>query len=304
MGDNCPAGGRVKDAFIIDVQLRDDALRAQLRSWINDCSGLRVGNGQESALIRIWDWAHFLYQKQLGNTISTGVVVISHESDPHREQQVLISGATDYISAPIRFENLKLRLSLHIQRMQYVHQLESLSITDTLTGLYNRRKFEQARDICWRQGIRQQSPCSLLLLDVDHFKSFNDTYGHLAGDQCLRELADAIQAEAVRPHDIAARIGGEEFAVLLPDTPKIGAVHVANRIIERVRKMSILNEHTEIGYVTMSAGVACITPTNKDKIKIWQQRADEALYGAKANGRNQVQAESTAQDIAPSTELF
>jgi diguanylate cyclase (GGDEF)-like protein len=294
----------VKDAFIIDVQLRGEALRAQLRSWIKDCSGLRVGNGQESALICIWDWAHFLYQKQLGNSIPKGVVVISHESDPQREQQVLVSGAIDYISAPIRFENLKLRLSLHIQRMQYVHQLESLSITDTLTGLYNRRKFEQARDICWRQGIRQQSPCSILLLDVDHFKSFNDTYGHLAGDQCLRELAQLIQAEAVRPHDVAARIGGEEFAVLLPDTPKQGALHVANRIIERVRNMKILNEHTEHGFITMSAGVACITPTNKDKLKVWQQRADEALYAAKASGRNQVQAESSAYTMSASTELF
>lgn len=291
----------MKDSFIVDIQIGDDTLRAQLQAWIQDCSGLQVGNGHEQALIRVWDWAHFLYQKQLGNSLPAGVVVVSYESCFEREQKVLVSGAIDYMQAPIRFENLKLKLSLLIQRMQYVHQLESLSITDTLTGLYNRRKFEQARDVCWRQGIRQQSPCSLLLLDVDHFKAFNDTYGHLAGDQCLKELSKVIEAEAVRPHDVAARIGGEEFAVLLPDTPKSGALHVANRIIERVRGLNILNEKTQAGYITVSIGVACITPSNKDKIKNWQQRADDALYSAKAHGRDQVWGEPT-QVTAAATE--
>lgn len=295
----------MKDAFIVEVQIGDETLRAQLRAWIQDCSGLRVGNGDDPTILRIWDWAHYLYQKQLGNSLPSGVVVIAHESNFDNEQKVLVSGAVDYISAPIRFENLKLRLSLHIQRSRYVHQLESLSITDTLTGLFNRRKFEQSRDVCWRQGIRQQSPCSLLLLDVDHFKAFNDTYGHLAGDQCLRELANTIQAEAVRPHDVAARIGGEEFAILLPDTPKAGAVHVAQRVIDSVRRLNILNEKAPSGFVTMSVGVSCITPTNKDKIKIWQQKADDALYLAKSSGRDQVKADTMAQPIHPdAAEIF
>lgn len=295
----------MKDAFIVEIQIGDETLRTQLRTWIQDCSGLRVGNGDDPIIIRIWDWAHFLYQKQLGNSLPQGVVVIAHESNFENEQKVLVSGAIDYISAPIRFENLKLKLSLHIQRLRYVYQLESLSITDTLTGLFNRRKFEESRDVCWRQGIRQQSPCSLLLLDVDHFKAFNDTYGHLAGDQCLRELATTIQAEAVRPHDVAARIGGEEFAILLPDTPKAGAIHVAKRVIKSVRNLNILNEKAPSGFITMSVGVACITPTNKDKIKVWQQKADDALYLAKSSGRDQVQSDPLPQALnSETTEIF
>jgi diguanylate cyclase (GGDEF)-like protein len=140
----------------------------------------------------------------------------------------------------------------------------------------------------------------MLMLDVDHFKVFNDTYGHLSGDQCLQNLSKAFQLEAVRPHDTVARVGGEEFAIILPDTHAKGAEHVAHRIIQRVMGLNILNEHTSLGVVSVSVGLACATPKAGDNIDVWRKEADEALYFAKKSGRNQVKTEISSQVLQES----
>lgn len=280
----------MQDSFLVSLQVTSEPLKQSLTNWLTECSGLSLCALENTPHFCIMDWPQFAYFRQLGHSFVIPTVIIADEYDAYQEQQVFISGGVDYVGGIGVFENLVLRLSSHIQRVQKLEHLESLSVTDTLTGLFNRRKFEQARETCWRQGIRQQTPCSMLLLDVDYFKSFNDTYGHLAGDQCLRELSKVLMDHAVRPYDLAARIGGEEFAILLPDTPKSGAVHVAQNILSGVSGLNILNERAPMGKVTVSIGLSTITPTSKDKAKVWQQRADDALYAAKASGRNQLQA--------------
>ena len=294
--------GIVDTTFFVNVQIKAEALKAQIVDWVNDCAGLELAEDGQECLLSVWDMPTFLYQKQLGDTLPKGAVVIAADNDGS-DKQVLLSGVLDFISDALSFDVIALRLSLHVQRLQYLNRLESLSVTDTLTGLFNRRKFNEEVNICWRQGIRHQLPCSMLMLDVDHFKLFNDTYGHLAGDQCLKELSEAFRQEAVRPHDTVARIGGEEFAIILPDTDSKGAEHVANRIIKRVSSLNILNEHTELGFVSISVGLASITPKASDNLEAWQQEADDALYFAKESGRNQVKTE-VAAETAQETLIF
>jgi diguanylate cyclase (GGDEF)-like protein len=286
----------------INVQIQSEPLKTQIINWVGDCTALELAVGDNTPLIHIWDFSTFVYEKQLGRTLPKGVVVISRGEECD-ENQVLLSGALDFIAGSSSFEVIALRLSLHVQRLQYLNRLESLSVTDALTGLFNRRKFTQELNTCWRQGVRHQLPCSMLMLDVDHFKKFNDTYGHLAGDQCLKELSDVLRKEAVRPHDTVARVGGEEFAIILPDTDAQGAEHVANRIIKSIADLNILNEYTELGIVSISVGLACITPKSGDSIEQWQQEADDALYFAKSSGRNQVKVE-TSGGITQETLIF
>jgi diguanylate cyclase (GGDEF)-like protein len=287
----------VNTLFKVHVSIQDASLSTQISNWVGDCTGLQLGKKSLSAQLCLWDMATFLYEQQLGKSLPKSIVVIA---DRDHEHQVLLSGALDFIVPVSDFNILALRLSRHVQQLQYLNHLESLSVTDTLTGLFNRRKFDEEMDICWRQSIRQQLPCSMLMLDVDHFKLFNDTYGHLAGDQCLQNMAKAFQLEAVRPHDTVARVGGEEFAIILPDTDTQGAEHVANNIIQRVTDLNILSEHTSLGVVSISVGLACTTPKAGDKMDAWRQEADEALYFAKESGRNQVKTETSNQHVQAS----
>lgn len=271
-----------------------DAQQAQpITQWLEDCAGLMQVSSCELADFQIWDWPAFEYHKQLGEPLPSELVVIEKDYLPSKEQAVLIQGA-QFFTYPDEIDLLLLRLSTHIQRLTYLQTLESLSVSDALTGLFNRRKFDQELDVAWRQGKRQKSQCSLLLVDVDFFKRFNDSYGHLAGDQCLRELAQVFQASAVRPHDSVARIGGEEFAVILPDTPLVGAQYVAKQIIEAVFEKNILNEETPLGRVSVSIGIACVQPNDTRKLSQWQQNADDALYNAKESGRNQAKWDVSA----------
>jgi diguanylate cyclase (GGDEF)-like protein len=285
--------------FKVTVCIQDVQSSTQVNNWVNDCSGLQSVKKEQKAHLYLWDIATFLYEQQLGRSLPKAVIVIAN-GDQALEKQILLGGVLDFIGWPADFNILAFRLSKHIQQLQYLNHLESLSVTDTLTGLFNRRKFDEQIDICWRQSIRHQLTCSMLMLDVDHFKVFNDTYGHLSGDQCLQNLSKAFQLEAVRPHDTVARIGGEEFSIILPDTNAKGAEHVARRIIQRVIGLDIMNEHTSLGVVSVSVGLACATPKTGDNINIWRQEADEALYFAKESGRNQVKTEIPSQDLQES----
>ncbi|MFT6261475.1 MAG: diguanylate cyclase (GGDEF)-like protein [Bermanella sp.] len=285
--------------FKINVCIQDVPLCTQVINWVNDCSGLQPAKKEQKADLYLWDTRTFLYEQQLGRSLPKAVIVMAG-GDQTLEKQILLSGALDFIGPSVDFNILALRLSKHVQQLQYLNRLESLSVTDTLTGLFNRRKFDEQMDICWRQSIRDQLTCSMLMLDVDHFKVFNDTYGHLTGDLCLQDLSKAFQLEAVRPHDTVARVGGEEFAIILPDTNPRGAEHVAHKIIQRVTGLNILNEHTSLGVVSVSVGLACATPKTGDMIDVWRQEADEALYFAKESGRNQVKTDKSSQDLQES----
>jgi len=179
-------------------------------------------------------------------------------------------------------------------RKQREDQLYELATTDGLTGLANRRTFDEALETEWHRTKRALGQLSLLLIDLDHFKGFNDHYGHQVGDDCLRAVASAIQSMVRRPGDVAARYGGEEMAVILPDTDTAGAVLVAENIRTAVEALRI--PHVENGptarFVTISAGVATALSRMGGSIQMpagLLQAADIALYKAKNNGRNRVE---------------
>lgn len=178
------------------------------------------------------------------------------------------------------------------ERQALQHRLEREAVTDGLTGLANRRAFDEALTREWARTVRDDGELSLILLDVDHFKRFNDRYGHPAGDACLRAAATAIQDVVRRPGDLAARYGGEEFAVILPATPASGAAAVAGALLQAIQDLRIPHADSPDGILTASLGVATATARVGGTIAMPDGLligADGALYRAKSKGRNRVE---------------
>jgi diguanylate cyclase (GGDEF)-like protein/PAS domain S-box-containing protein len=184
--------------------------------------------------------------------------------------------------------------SVHIahditERKQLTDLLERLSYQDGLTGIANRRKFDEAMQLEWRRAKRGQVSLSLIMVGIDFFKKFNDRYGHQAGDDCLKEIARTLQETIHRPGDVAARFGGEEFAVLLPQTSKEGAASVAEVIRTRIEGLKITHLDSSVSpYITVSLGVATLVPNEQTQATDLISAADRALYRAKREGRNRV----------------
>ncbi|OKH34726.1 hypothetical protein NIES2101_38535 [Calothrix sp. HK-06] len=174
------------------------------------------------------------------------------------------------------------------QQLQLANQqLENLAMVDQLTQIANRRRFDSKLDYVWRHLLREQGCVSLLLCDIDYFKRYNDSYGHAAGDDCLRLVAQAFQQTVKRSTDLAARYGGEEFVVILPNTDSEGAMQVAQEIHQAVQNLSIPHTTSDVKpYVTLSIGIATVIPTSTMVPLDLIEAADQALYQAKAQGRN------------------
>lgn len=166
------------------------------------------------------------------------------------------------------------------------HAVEMLAVTDALTGLANRRHFDQSLATEWRRGLRNSSPLSMLLIDVDLFKSYNDAYGHLRGDSCLKQIAQTAKNAVVRPGDLVARFGGEEFAIILPNTENDGAMKIANALREALCEEKLPHMGNPLGIVTVSIGCATLTPQFAHSAASLIEYADQALYRAKRRGRN------------------
>jgi len=175
----------------------------------------------------------------------------------------------------------------HEQIMRKNQQLAELADQDGLTGIFNRRAFDLRLAEIFGQSRRYQRKLSTIIFDVDHFKNYNDIYGHLAGDDCLRQVASALAGAMRRPGDILARYGGEEFVAILPDTDGQGALEVANSARERIESLMLVHEGSDIGKVTVSCGVATAdwNDTNLTAEKLIDL-SDQALYAAKRLGRN------------------
>jgi diguanylate cyclase (GGDEF)-like protein/PAS domain S-box-containing protein len=174
--------------------------------------------------------------------------------------------------------------------------LERLAAMDGLTGLTNRRIFDETLEVEWRRSQREETTISLLMLDVDYFKAFNDALGHVAGDETLRGIAQALRDVIQRPGDLAARYGGEEFVVLLPGTSHAGAIHLAEKIAIAISRLGLEHTASPAGYVTASIGVTSFTPGPEDDSSHLVQEADRALYAAKRNGRNRIEVASIVLD--------
>jgi two-component system chemotaxis family response regulator WspR len=173
--------------------------------------------------------------------------------------------------------------------------LEQLALIDPLSGLANRRNFDETLARNWKEAIRHRRPVGLLMIDVDHFKLFNDRYGHVEGDTCLRRVGKLLTNVACRPGDLPARYGGEEFAVLLPGASLAGTRIVAERLRRAVEELCIANADAPLGQVSVSIGVASMVPSLGDKslgdkAQSLIEAADAGLYAAKRGGRNAVVA--------------
>jgi diguanylate cyclase (GGDEF)-like protein/PAS domain S-box-containing protein len=168
-------------------------------------------------------------------------------------------------------------------------ELEDLSFKDGLTGVANRRRFDVLLDVEWKAAQRSRTPLSLVLIDIDFFKQFNDHYGHVRGDDCLKRVAAALATGATRPRDIVARYGGEEFAVVLPETDAEGAAHVADVCRAAVLAEQIVHETSSVAaVVTVSMGCGTVVPPEGVKAAQFLEEVDRGLYRAKQAGRNQI----------------
>lgn len=186
-------------------------------------------------------------------------------------------------------ELLELKVKELLDLKQINCYLENLSTIDGLTGIPNRRSFDQFIDRSWKYSIREQQHLSLIMVDIDSFKAFNDNYGHLEGDDCLVLVAKTLLSCIRRPIDLIARYGGEEFIAVLPDTDKQGALLVAERMRKGIEQLALPHEYSEIAaFVTISIGVASIIPQPADSIVDFIKTVDEAMYQAKLEGRNRV----------------
>ncbi len=217
------------------------------------------------------------------------VIFLTAKNDKDDEVKGFEWGVVDYIAKPFYIPIIKARIKTHLKQKKKHDLLTKLASIDPLTGIPNRRHFTNVFDTEWRRAKRGKTAISLMLVDVDYFKQYNDTYGHSAGDDCLKQIAQGLLHSLKRPGDCAARIGGEEFAILLPETDALGAVTLADRIRIDIEKLGIAHEHSKtVGHVTVSAGVATTTPSVEMDRKALLNAADEMLYQAKERGRNQV----------------
>lgn len=217
------------------------------------------------------------------------VIFITGLDSEADEEKGLKLGAVDYIAKPFKEAIVRTRIRNHMQILHQMNVIERLGLLDPLTDIANRRSFDEHLPREWRSAMREKQPLSLLMMDVDNFKIYNDTHGHPQGDVLLKHIARHIQtAAARRPRDIAARIGGEEFIVLCPDTDHAGALEVAEQLRSAVEQQRVLAFNRGLTAATISIGVATIVPTETDDIDAFVKLADERLYAAKAAGRNKV----------------
>ncbi len=221
---------------------------------------------------------------------SIPIIFLTSHASPEFEIKGFDVGGVDYVPKPINPRILRVRVRNHIELKQNRDALERLARLDGLTGLINRRSFDTAIDREWRRSLRTQQSISVIMMDVDFFKQFNDTYGHAHGDDCLKKVAAAAEGSLQRPADLVARYGGEEFVALLPDTTPDGAKAVADGIRTSVIALQIPHSESKASaYVTISAGFATTVATNSISPADLVEVADSCLYAAKKNGRNRVE---------------
>ncbi len=253
------------------------------------------------------------------------VIVLSSEQEAREKSKAFSAGASDYlVKLPDRVE-LIARIRAHsknylthlerdeayrklreLQRKleQKNAELQRLTNLDGLTTIANRRRFDEALRTEWMRAVRKKTMLSLILIDIDSFKAYNDNYGHQAGDDCLRKVAQALNSRFRRPTDLLARYGGEEFVVLLPDTLLSGATKLALELNEYINRIHIPHQFSDVAdHVTISLGVACCQPgVDGYDANALIEAADRALYEAKRAGRNQVSVSQSCSKRAQASD--
>lgn len=245
--------------------------------------------------IRTWEQGN----NETGVSPWTPIVFLSSVTDEHLLAEGILAGGDDFLCKPVSEVVLlakvraMLRISTRQQEICKVHrQLKDIAILDSLTGIPNRRHFDDTLSAEWKRCIRTETPLSIVISDVDFFKQFNDIYGHQAGDVCLKAVASSLSESLFRVEDTVARYGGEEFVAILPGTDASGAYAVAERMRQSARDLHIPHERGIDGRVSCSFGVASTRPS-VDKAPLQLLRtADAGLYAAKRAGRNRVALKS------------
>ncbi len=217
------------------------------------------------------------------------VIFITAKDHMADELHGLSLGAVDYITKPFQFPIVAARVRTHMDLKRKYDLLEKLALLDGLTEIPNRHSFETLLAKEWRRCMRSRKEFSCLMVDIDYFKPYNDHYGHGAGDECLKQIANTLKDSLRRPGDFVARYGGEEFAVLLPETDCGGATITAREIRTAVKRLGIKHEYSEAAdTVTVSIGAACVVPQEGESPKAFIDLADQMLYKAKLTGRDRV----------------
>jgi len=233
--------------------------------------------------------------KKDDDTKDIPVIFVTARGHVQDEELGLALGAVDYIAKPFSSSIVKKRVANQLKILSQMRTINELSRTDALTGIGNRRHFNDVLDKEWSRAMRQQVSLGFIIIDIDHFKNYNDSYGHLQGDIVLVKIAEVIKNGLHRAIDQVARWGGEEFAIILPDTDSNGAVSVVENIRKAVEGTAFML-NGEPTHVTISAGVHSVIPSQGSDYKLdnFVSDADTALYRAKNKGRNRT---STLDDV-------
>lgn len=216
------------------------------------------------------------------------VVFITSHFDASDEARGFSCGAVDFIHKPINPTVTLARIRTQLKLKQQADLLRRLSMIDGLTGLANRRHFDVQLNAEWRRCLRLKRPLMLAIIDIDWFKQYNDCYGHLAGDDCIRTVARLMQQSCGRPADLAARYGGEEFVLLLPETEQAGAMYILSDLLAQLDAQQLPHARSSYGVVSISVGLCGAVPTDASSPLQLLAQADQLLYRAKQQGRKQI----------------
>jgi diguanylate cyclase (GGDEF)-like protein len=245
------------------------------------------------------------------------VIFVTSHRDAAFEVAGFEMGAADFIGKPVNPPLVIARVKMQLRAKRMADELRRIATIDVLTGVANRRRFDESLDREWRRARRSGEPIALLMVDVDHFKPFNDRYGHPAGDTCLRTVAQTLVRTTLRPADMVARYGGEEFVMLLPQTARGGAQQMASRVLHAVETLAITHETSRTSrHLTVSIGVGCydheshgwMPPSAESRCADLHvacspmnllHAADKALYSAKHGGRAQARMLDIAEVDTP-----
>jgi len=216
------------------------------------------------------------------------VIFITGLTSAHDEEKGFFLGAVDYIAKPFNKAIVKARVNTHIRIVDQMRIIERIGMIDPLTRIPNRRGFEDRLGAEWNRAMREKKPMGILVIDIDNFKIYNDTYGHQQGDAALVAFAELASKALLRTTDYAARWGGEEFVVLLPGSDMDGAEEVAERVRESTEAAIVRTESGDETRMTVSVGLNSAVPGADDSVDEYIRAADQALYQAKEQGRNRV----------------
>lgn len=225
--------------------------------------------------------------KEMEKTKNIPIIFITGKIEEEDEILAFELGAVDYISKPFNAILVQARVNTQIKLKCYQDYLKSISYLDGLTQIPNRRKFDDYFELMWDFSLRENREVSVIMMDIDYFKLFNDTYGHQVGDECLKKIAKQLQKTITRKTDFVGRYGGEEFVCALPNTNLEDAFMVAEKMRQAIVELKIPHEGSKIlNIVTISLGIATTTPQEGEKRSSIIEKADKALYHSKELGRN------------------